>query len=1124
MTARPQDQDARRTALTDFEHDLVITAGAGTGKTALLTGRVVSALLVADVEPEALLVTTFTDKAATEMASRIEDALVSLAAEAPNRDAERCLEAWRERLAAHPDAELARRLAPGALAARARGLIDGDRLPAVTTFHAFCLGLLRDHALDLGLSPGLRVADDELRERAMGRCLDEFLTEELGRFAVCDEATWRSLLRRPGFERLRVLVEAYARLPLADAPPWVAGGLGSLFAEAGELAADVPRMRALCAGVKAKGFREAMPPALDLCERLAAMAVPPRIDDALAEALAAAKGGRKPPVPKLDDGPDKAFATSLRDRLWDLFARLLANREPFDVEPLRRVAEAFAARWRHEADLAGLLSHDDCLTKVRRMLGDDPAARRRIGGRFRQVLVDEFQDTDPLQYEILFLLGQDGEAAAPVAGQDPYAVPLRHGLYCIVGDPKQSIYRFRGADMQAFDDAVGRLVDEGARRLSLAVNFRSRAAVLAFVNAALGDGFIERPGIQPAYEILLPKPDVAPDLPVTAELLVGGVAGNAEARRAEEALLLAARVEELVRESPRRADGGLDWASVAMLFRSFTPADLYAQALVHRGVPVLVEGGRRFYERFEVARFLGLLRAALRPWDEAALLAFLRGPLVAATDAALLDLARGDGGRRGLARFWREPEVLDGPFAEARALLAEVRDLLYRRPPHEALAALLDRLALGVVEAASWGGGQRLANLERLVGLAATWREEGLHDIDAVVDRLAREAAAQKDAEESPLADPELNAVRLLTMHKAKGLEFETVVVPELAARKGGHHGGPALVLDRVDAGQRIVVMDPELGPPEREHVKERAGRHLEAEQLRLFYVALTRARRRVLLSYCDHPDPARRGAKLWRDQLVALGIDLTETPAHGATLGGHLHCRHAEPSAARPPRAQEVTPTGRRLAQVASFTRVASLARERLRPPLRGPSRTAAHGEGPAGEEPRSLPSFLRPAGEGDPTRIGTLVHAWLAGVPQTLPTEPPGRDELLSLGIGLGGGTPTEAAEAATILAGFLASPLAERLRRARVLGRELPMLYVDDDGQRWHGSIDLVLEEDGRIVVVDFKTDRVEGAALDERAAAYAPQLAHYAEALQRAWKLDALPARELWFLRGSVSASP
>ena len=519
------------------------------------------------------------------------------------------------------------------------------------------------------------------------------------------------------------------------------------------------------------------------------------------------------------------------------------------------------------------LDFDDLLVKTRDLL--KPRPRAATPGRAVEfLLVDEFQDTDPVQSEILRSLGGDAFAS---------------GRLFVVGDYKQSIYRFRGARPQLFQDIQGEFPAEG--RHALTENFRSTTGVIDFVNALFADAF---PGEHPPLE---PGPGSSPasDGPAVEFVWAEEPAddedikakGANEARKTEArwlARLIRSRIDAgwMVRDrktkTVRRADAG----DVAFLFRAMTDLAPYEAALQAEGLDFHVVGGKAFYAQQEVQDLVNVLSVIEDPLDPVALAGALRGPFFGLSDEALFrlggsapfDLAEGLerlDGLAGLSNLDRRG------VAGARRLLAHWRGLKDRVSIAELVDRVLDESGFEAALLGEFLGDRKRANARKLVRLARRFDARGGFTLGHFVARIREDLREPPREEQAATTDEEGNSVRLMSIHQAKGLEFPIVVVPDLNRKQ--------------ELPRKGVAFHPELGPLVRPVAveedrgqgddEEGSGRSLgwvafetverleeEAESIRLFYVATTRARDALILSAGAAPDAHPLSAALkWLDE-----------------------------------------------------------------------------------------------------------------------------------------------------------------------------------------------------------------------------------------------------------------
>jgi len=1117
----PSDDAARRRAVTEFERSLVVVAGAGTGKTALLVERALNLIAGAGIPIERLATMTFTEKAAADLRARLARALDELhdlarhdAPPGPPTDTEaRRSYAWLRG---------ERAIAAEAIARRALdALLDLDLAP-VSTLHSFCSDVLRRHPREAGVDPAFRVDEGPTFQALFVEEWNAFLADELGRNAR-RPATWRRALGVAGaLEVVRALGGALASFRLAwepgREPAYEAAPPRRLFGR------EIESLRGRIADVlgRSTGMNPNLAIFLDLSGRYleaflergpAGMRLV-RGDWTLQQYL---EKSLPSPGNRLS-----GVAAEEASEAADGARRLIVDLAGIDEEAIGALVEAaapLARRARERLLSAGYVSFDGLLRLTRDLLARHPAIRRELGARHRVILVDEFQDTDPLQYEILLYLAEDEGRPA----DDAYEARLAPGRLFIVGDPKQSIYRFRGADIEAYRRAVQRIIACGGTTLSLNTSFRSPAEILTPINA-LFTAYIgrETTEVQAGYEPIVPvRGPVAGERP-PVEIWSVTAPGDVEERRRAEGEAIAAWIAGHLGRAEATGEP-LRWRDVAILFRALTCVDAYAQALRRAGLPFVVTGGRSFYDRPEVGDLIAFLRAAANPNDGPAVLAALRGPLGGVPDTEMASFAASGGRLDPIAAV----AVDAGRYPGVRRtldLLETFRSGMPGRPVDAIIRSVLEETPLLVLHAALFEGAQRVANLHKLVAGAEDLARRGL-SLEETLQALEDEEQESRTAGESPLADDTIDAVRILSVHKAKGLEFPVVFVPDVGRERGGD-GRPKTetAWARAGAAGFLAVRLPDrTGNAAWAWHARAARRHEEAEEKRVLYVACTRARERLILV-----NSSDRGKAPWRDALAHLGYSVADGfPGDGLLGQGAIRHRHVAPGAARAG-APAATADGR-WAEAARVFQQAAAAAALVRPPVRSP---AGRLEGGADETSRedSRPMratragvLAREAGRIAGSAVHAALHAWdrndvhslrdLGG--RALRRLLAERDEDARAEL------PQRAAvETDRILEELLRSPLPARLAALDIIDREVPLVYRDETGATWAGACDLVYREGpGRFVLADYKTERLAGGA-EEAAERHRPQMEIYLEAFRRA--LPGVGVRaEIIFVRSGIS---
>jgi len=1096
------DSQVRRRAATDFETNLVVLAGAGTGKTSLLVERALNAIGSGVATMESIAAITFTEKAAGEMRERLAvglDRLRLLAREGgprdPAQEADRAFEYLTETLEV-PEPELAAR------ALSAMEQLDHGR---VMTIHGFCSELLRAYPVESGVDPGFRVDSGEWAETVGRELWAEFVRRELGPDGAHEE-TWARLLSGASLSELETTARQLAGFGVPADLLASAGSGEALDLLRGEARCivheidavldrsdDLTPLGANCLG----GLRVALDALVE--DGPEAFRLRLEADPELAKRLdGGGLGGSKK-----NAGEDaarefkrvadqaRALCRSVLRTNDELVGEMIGALEPF----VREFRETYLAR--------GLVGFDGLLALTRDLLRDRPEVRRRIKQRIGLLLVDEFQDTDPLQYEIVLFLAerQDDDAG------DAFEARLAPGRLFVVGDAKQSIYRFRGADFAAYARALLRIQDEGGVKLELVGNFRSVPEIVEPVNDlfSAATGCWAESAHQPEYVPILSVRAANGEAPAVDVWTVDVARGTrANDRREAEGRVIADALKRWVEDEKRCA-----YRQITLLFRAFTNLPHYLRPLRERGIPFVVDGGRDFLKRPEVTQLMAILRAASNPADQASLLAYLRSPAGGVSDVELARHAE-SGGRWS----WKsEPDEKRCPnianaFRLLRDLWEETRDM----PVDRFVRRVLARTRLLPLGAAAFEGAQRVANLQKLVAAAGELARDGSLSLDDVLEAL-EEGRLEEIKTDRPLADDAAEAVRITNIHRMKGLENDVIILPDLARQlRGPSQPKPVYVPTRPDGGPMLAIKTGSLQNTARSWYEMEDRRHGESEEVRVLYVALTRARERLVLVAAPP-----RGKIPWLEALAPWGYEAGNPPADGESLAGdRVRHRLWEPPKRIKPPGQEIPETATRA--VDAYVAAVETLRESARAPLAAPSGLSEHRQARLGAGDGWTPRGARQSrdvGQAVGIALHRLLQRWNGSNPAGL------TDQLNVLCEETSRETRTDrdalSSEATEILEAFLASDLPRRWAGLERLGAEIPLLVASEDADTvFRGSIDLLYRDaNGEIVVADYKTDRrTDPAELREK---YAAQLTVYADAVERAFNLDQRPRTELWLLR-------
>ena len=1115
---------------------IAVTAGAGSGKTRSLVGRYLR-LLERGYPLRSILAITFTEKAAREMRSRIRVAL--------SRMTENDLTAKNAKSAKENLKNLGVRLSPIGDGGLSGSNIDSAR---IGTIHSLCAEILRQYPAEAGLDPAFNVLEEGLAAALKAEAIDSALAwtaedpEAVGLFGPLKESELRQALgilleRRLEIQDLTVKTAKEGRQNLSalgglhgskefadtlatylstylDSPAWLdpISDLSAYTAKNPDDKLELARRNVLACWDEAQAARA-------------------NINwDALLTNLAAlrkaidTRSGRKGDWDESDLATVREAMSALKE-YYEANLKFLAEKARFALDEqvanhlskLLRLLDQVLMEYQRRKDERQAVDFDDLEGRAARLLTEHPTVRAELQSGLRAVLVDEFQDTNERQRQIVYAL--TGFSSSPKSdfllgeGWGGGQVDL-----FIVGDSKQSIYKFRGADVSVFRQVQSDVQASGGQRLDLDLTFRAHARLLETLNALLAPILGEtddpaRPHLVP-FARLHPhrkepaRPEIAPPF-VEIHL---GLGQDAEEGRQIAAASLALRLKEL-HETEK-----FTWGDIALLFRASGGFPAYETALETAGIPFITVAGRGFYDRPEIRDLLNMLAAIADPADDLALIGLLRSPAFAIPDTEIYQL-----------RFQNQMNREENPMnlsilsalgssmlpAHTRAyfIIEELRSLASRAPAAAVLKRLLDLTGYRAILASAPNGARMLRNIEKLIADAHHSRLTSLPAFLAYVRTLRDVGLREGEAPADPSSGSgQANgAVQLMTVHKAKGLEFPLTVLADASYEPRPHStkvqlSPPNLLLD---------IKDGDYHPTAWQIAVRLADELDDAEDRRLLYVAATRAREKLLIS--GHVKTKKDGSLTIPGWLGKLGLEQIKIPVDMSVprhtplneLGLPVNIYLTKPMDAESALKPAPTP----------------LTKSPQKPDLLDPiiptppvtdEKSLVHESDPPQRVWRIVPDTKHP--HAPAWVVGKLVHESLRR--WKFPGD--GFDDFLqpfALESGLTDPREIQAAiyETRRLLEHFRTHPLFSELEKSE-RHHEIP--YFTPAGR---GIIDLLYRIGEDWVIIDFKTDRVES---EEQAHAiirengYDAQLARYIEAIKN--QLGVKPRAQLAFL--NVKAHP
>jgi len=1067
------DRDSRKRIAENLHEGLFVEAGAGTGKTTEMVARIVHLIRRGSTTIDRLAAITFTETAAAELRDRVRRGLEeqSVSPAATEEEKRRC----REAIVA----------------------MDGA---SIQTLHSFAASLLRERPLEAGLPPNFRIAEPI---EADIRFEDKWQSWLHGDLLTGDTALELLRLIKLGLktDHLRdatlALHSNYDRIsrpfPAHPEPPRRA---------VARLVEAIPMMKnlySLCLD-KSDHLYQHMRGVLSLATALSAMQ--PSDDYAL---MALARGGRlkqikgdKKKWAKLPSGENscselKALLSDIEEiRQSELEAVKQAGLAVL-LEKLRLAVLAYA----DERRTAGVAEFHDLLVWARDTLRDNPAVRKHFQNKYNCILIDEFQDTDPIQAEIAFYLASGPTAdGLDLDERDWQKLSALPGKLFVVGDPRQSIYRFRRADIATVDTV--REMMSGCNA-PLTHNFRSQRPVIDWVNHVFTRWMIKCQGVQPPYIKLEHA-----ELPLHARLIgcvkyIGGYCENEQANRLRlrEAQDVALLLQQIRMDAwqVRDADGSLrdaEFRDVCILLPSRTGLAALERRLSEAMVPYRIESESFILGTQDVKELLNCLRAIDSPADQVALVGALRSSAFACSDEDLLLWIEG-GGRLD----YTDPGTGDGIVKEA---LATLQAFHTRRRWLQADRLIEVFIADRRMPQSAYGRSrprEKLRRLQAVIDLARAYARVEGSSLRGFLDWMDRRAEEGSRMVETPVPDADEDAVRIMTVHAAKGLEFPIVIMLGLGDRSAMRLS--SVIFDKSgNCEVRIGSSTGEFKTAGYDGLKEIEKEAEEAERVRLKYVAATRARDHLVLSLYHSSEKTDAAAILgfcedapgiWEE------IDLSAVSPYrpGVAAVGERNDSAADLERWKEKRALVLAQSSRPAA--VAVTDLVKMAKQ----------------EAEGGEV------YYR-AGRGS-SSLGRAVHSVLQSID-------------LATGAGLEDISRAQAAaegiagqwqEVAGLAGNGLQSDVVRRAVESGSYRREV-FISVPVEGKLLEGIMDIVFEEDGGLVIADYKTDAIDSEnELLRKKELYELQAGLYALMAQEA---TGRPVRQvvLVFLRSKIEVAP
>ena len=1112
---KPVDFDIRKIIGGSLDETLFVEASAGTGKTSSLVQRMVNLVATGRTTLDRIAAITFTEAAAAELRDRARQELERATEDESRRDEER--ERCRQ------------------------GIADLDQA-AIRTLHAFAAALLYERPLEAGLPPGFETSDEIAAGIRFNEAWNAWLDKALAEDSPLAPHLGIAITLGLSLSQLRETALEFHRNYTDLFNVGFGEGAAPAPTAAARLADEWPEIQRLCefshlgegdrlyshVQGKAGALRRLTDaqPGSPSAYRLMRRVLPLRF-----------AGGRKTDWdidPLTGDNACDAIKASLRELDNTVNEEIMQARRAA-LLPLLEGLRGFVLEYAGERRAEGRAEFHDLLVWARELLRDNLEARDHFRQRFSHLLIDEAQDTDPIQTEIAMFLAEavpDGTPPESRPAAWERITPERGKLF-VVGDPKQSIYRFRRADVVQMKELQQRMEQSGGRTVSLVQNFRSQEGIISWVNHLfagwMADNRNEGAGagyVQADYEEMAASRrngaagSTQPQVWALADEESGD--GISDIRR-QEAHDIAALLRQMVAQGwqtldreateARRQDiyRPVGYSDICILMPTRTGIQALERGLEARNIPYRLESASLIFETQEVRDLLNCLRAIDDPADQVATVAALRSPAFGCSDVDLLRYHE-DGGRFNYLE--EQPGSREGLVAEALAALRA----FHEERGWSSTGALIDHFIREreLMEAAV--GHPRMREQWRryrfLAERARQFAAAGGSSLRAFVEWVEEQISERARVTEVPVPESDEEAVRVMTVHAAKGLEFPVVILTGINSVSGRRRENA--LFDRsggcVEVG--IGARDNRFGTPGYEDLSKREQLMSEAEHIRLMYVAATRARDHLVLSLRRKSDATGRNSAAG-----SISEFLAESPELWSPVEPEDPTGTPRPGSERPGSERPGSENGSITPAAAASVEHSLEARDRwvaerevLFRQLSRPVSAAATslGRGKREEQPgKDEPETEEPWRRGRAgTAIGRAVHAVLQAIDLASPDGIPVRARAQAVAEGI----PAREAEVARLSRVAVESDIVKRAVASGRLWREVPVAMPTGGGSL-HGFIDLLFEESDGLVVVDYKTDSISAAEAPEAVQRYRLQGGAYARAI---CQLTGKPVKEVVFL--------
>ena len=1135
--SKPIDSLTRKAAISEQDTNIVVVAGAGTGKTTLLVNRILHMLLghkrFQDVDSPILRIAamTFTEKAASDIKIKLMDEL------------EKIVAVINENIFGEEKSKVENflgyirdiyKIKTSEIERRAKKSLEDMDKALIGTIHSFAAYILRLYPIESGVAPGFIVDDGDVFDELFDKEWTKWLDKELNLTAPNANA-WKIILSRLDLQSLKELTRTLSGFHIpSDSFASINNIKSSVQSFIEPLLDKISETASLCNNSNNNLLKQL----LELSNTLNA------VKKQGISCLHNLEYDLEKNPSSAETGWVKGFETAKRlvKDCYTLLKKLKTVDEEF-IKKILNLIIPFTESFRQIYLSKGYVSFDGLLTLTRDLLKNKEFLyiREKLKKEFKAILVDEFQDTDPIQYEIVLFLSE----VSGKYSQDAHNITLEKGKLFIVGDPKQSIYAFRRADIEAYEYVVERILGSN-EAFKLQENFRSHSGIVDVINN-LFDGRIiaEQPGLQPQYipiftsrhkNISFQKVEIVFVCDKDSTELKADEAREAEAEWIARWIKKNVDNETIFDKLTEKGTRKLKYRDVAILLRAFTQVRPYVEALKRYGIPYIIEGEKYFYTTLEILDFINLLRIIENPYDTIALVGILRSPFVGLTDRQIYELKLNN-----LLDYRKSvPDKIN--FKNTVEFFYDLLKRINARagliPVSQLITEIMDNTFIPEITAVSWQGEQKLANLWKLYQMACDMEQTESISLKTFLDRIKARIKEAKEEGESPLSDETLDVVKLLTIHKSKGLEFPVVILANMHGEVNSKKPLDAVLFDWATSTTGIVIgnKDKQVRNLQSIMIEKKLKERLREEEKRVLYVAMTRAMERLIITGAFKNDNESFMGMITQSIADVSGISINDENVKKIVMeNSEISIEHFRfDGTHRPERPKKDIECDTDWSSIKEIweKRQNAFTEAIQKPVFISPSSISR-------EDIilQDIPTLFK---DNKISSEKLINHAMLVGSVCHQVLEEWNFNEGSEALQGYVGSAvkwtnlklqnisqdtlQTQEIEfikkdALSILSAFFVSEAYKELQHAQILSRETPFL-LQWNGQVVRGTIDIIYKTDNRIIIADYKTDTVKTHEISVKAAKYKYQKEIYTEAVKRCLKIEN-PEFRLIFLRAGKS---